>query len=146
MFTLKFKEHQTTSDGKEVFEEYDWWKELTLKAAENADHFELRCWEDEAEGIAFGKKYGQAQESTTKEKVFSGELSEAVLKELTENHIAQEGCLKYFTLNLLKGNQMVFSSSHYGYEIYWKASGFAEMGFLMMLTKNHPLIEGFSKM
>ena len=55
MLTLEFEEHRTNETGKEQFEEYDWWKELVRKAAEKADSFQLRCWEDEKEGIAFEK-------------------------------------------------------------------------------------------
>lgn len=55
MLTLEFEEHRTNEQGKEQFEEYDWWKELVRKAAEKTDSFQLRCWEDEKEGIAFGE-------------------------------------------------------------------------------------------
>lgn len=34
MLTLEFEEHRTNEQGKEQFEEYDWWKELVRKAAE----------------------------------------------------------------------------------------------------------------
>ena len=54
MLTLEFEEHRTNDAGKEMFEEYDWWKQLVAKAAEKADSFQLRCWEAESEGIACG--------------------------------------------------------------------------------------------
>lgn len=34
MLTLEFEEHRTNEQGKEQFEEYDWWKELVRKATE----------------------------------------------------------------------------------------------------------------
>lgn len=143
MLTLEFEEHRTNEQGKEQFEEYDWWKELVRKAAEKADSFQLRCWEDEKEGIAFGEKFGTQQESSTKEIVFTGTVTEQMMDELTENCVGSDGCLKYFTIAFYTGNQLVFESAHYGYEIYWLHTGFAEMGFMMTLAKNHPLIKGF---
>lgn len=143
MLTLEFEEHRTNDAGKEMFEEYDWWKQLVAKAAEKADSFQLRCWEDESEGIAFGEKFGARQDSTTKEVVFAGKVTPEMLSSLTEHCVGSDGCLSYFTLALYAGNQLVFESAHYGYEIYWLHTGFAEMGFLMSLAKNHPLIKGF---
>ncbi len=59
MLILEFEEHRTNEEGKEIFESCDWWKELVSRAAQDADRFEVRCWEDEQEGIAFGQQYGQ---------------------------------------------------------------------------------------
>lgn len=81
MLTLEFEEHRTNEQGKEQFEEYDWWKELVKKAAEKADSFQLRCWENEKEGIAFGEKFGTKQESSTKELVFTGTVTEQMMDE-----------------------------------------------------------------
>lgn len=102
MLTLEFEEHRTNEQGKEQFEEYDWWKELVRKAAEKADSFQLRCWEDEKEGIAFGEKFGTKQESSTKELVFTGTVTEQMMDELTENCVGSDGCLKYFTIAFIQ--------------------------------------------
>ena len=75
MLILEFEEHRINEERKEIFESCDWWKELVSRAAQDADRFEVRCWEDEQEGIAFGQQYGQKQESSTKEIVFAGELT-----------------------------------------------------------------------
>ena len=133
MLILEFEEHRTNEEGKEIFESCDWWKELVSKAAQDADRFEVRCWEDEQEGIAFGQQYGQKQESSTKEIVFAGELTGQALSVLVDDCVGADGVLKYFTLNL------------YASEIYWMKDSFAEIGFLMMMTKKYPLIKGFDK-
>ena len=135
MLILEFEEHRTNEEGKEIFESCDWWKELVSRAAQDADRFEVRCWEDEQEGIAFGQQYGQKQESSTKEIVFAGELTGQALSALVGDCVGADGVLKYFTLNLYAGGKLLFSSSHYGSEIYWMKDSFAEIGFLMMLTK-----------
>lgn len=57
------------------------------------------------------------------------------MDELTENCVGSDGCLKYFTIAFYTGNKLVFESAHYGYEIYWLHTGFAEMGFMMTLAK-----------
>lgn len=145
MLILEFKEHRTNQAGREIFENYDWWKELTAKAAEGADHFEMRCWEDEREGIAFGERYGHRQQSTTQEQVYTGALTPEVLQALLDGCVAADGSLSYFTLHLYAGDKMVFSSAHYGSEIYWFEDSFAQIGFLMQLTKKYPLIKGFDK-
>lgn len=144
MYTLEFETHETNENCKEIFSEYDWWKELVQKAAEKATRFEIHCWKDEEEGIAFGEKFGTELESTDHERAFAGDLTAEALAEMTENCVSEEGCLKYFTLNLYDGEKLLFTSEHYGYEVHWMAKGFAEMGFLMALVKNHPIITGFS--
>ncbi len=143
MLALEFETHQTNEQGKEIFEEYDWWKELVNQAAQKADSFEIRAWKDEAEAISVGELYAEKQQSSTEEIVFRGKLTPEILSELTEHCVDTEGVLKYFTFNLYQGESCIFSSEHYGYQVYWKNTGFAEMGFLMMLIKNHPLIKGF---
>ncbi len=143
MLTLEFEEHRTNDAGREVFEEYDWWRELVRKAAEKADTFELRCWQDEEEGIQIGEMLGTRQPSETEEVVFVGKLTEQALEVLTGDCVAGDGSLKFFTLNLRAADRGIFSSSHYGSEIYWMETGFAEMGFLMTLIREHPLIQGF---
>lgn len=143
MLTLEFETYEVNENGKEVFEEYDWWKELVRKVAEKADSFELRCWEDEEEAISFGRQFGEEKESTTKELVFTGKLSQEILDKMTEDCVSKTGNLKYFTVNFYHKGELIFDSSHYGSEIYWMNTGFAEMGFLMMLIKNHPIIKGF---
>ena len=117
MLILEFQEHKVNEEGREIFENYDWWKELTAKAAEGADRFEVRCWEDEREGIAFGQQYGEQQESTTQELVYTGALSQEALDALLDGCVAADGALSYFTLNLYSGEKMLFSSSHYGSEV-----------------------------
>ncbi len=79
MLILEFQEHRVNEEGREIFDGYDWWKELVSRAAQGADRFELRCWEDEREGIAFGQQYGEQQESTTQELVYTGALSQEAL-------------------------------------------------------------------
>lgn len=143
MLTLEFEEHRTNDACREVFEEYDWWRELVRKAAEKADTFELRCWQDEEEGIRMGELLGTRQPSKTKEVVFVGKLTEQALDALTGDCVAEDGSLKFFTLNLRAADRGIFSSSHYGSEIYWMETGFAAMGFLMTLIREHPLIQGF---
>ena len=93
MLILEFEEHRTNEEGKEIFESCDWWKELVSKAAQDADRFEVRCWEDEQEGIAFGQQYGQKQESSTKEIVFAGELTGQALSVLVDDCVGADGVL-----------------------------------------------------
>lgn len=143
MLILEFETHETNESGKEVFEEYDWWRELVSKAAEKADSFELRCWADDAQGIAFGRTFGEEQPSAGEELVFAGKISPEMLLQLTKDCVAEGNNLKYFTFQLYQEGKLLFSSEHYGSEIYWFSSGFAEMGFLMTLIKNHPIIKGF---
>ena len=119
MLILEFQEHRVNEEGREIFDSYDWWKELVSRAAQGADRFELRCWEDEPEGIAFGQQYGEQQESTTQELVYTGALSQEALAALLDGCVAADGALSYFTLNLYSGEKMLFSSSHYGSEGYW---------------------------
>ena len=114
MLILEFQGHRVNEEGRETFDSYEWWKELVSRAAQGADRFELRCWEDEREGIAFGQKYGEQQESSTQELVYTGALSPEALGALIDGCVAADGALSYFTLNLYSGEKMLFSSSHRG--------------------------------
>lgn len=143
MLTLEFEEHRTNDAGREIFAEYDWWRELVRKAAEKADTFELRCRQDEEEGIRLGKMLEAEQTSENEEVVFVGKLTEQALETLTGDCVAGDGSLKFDTLHLRVANRSIFSSSHCGAEICWMGTGFAEMGFLMTLIREHPLIRGF---
>ena len=51
------------------------------------------------------------------------------LSALVGDCVGADGVLKYFTLNLYAGGKLLFSSSHYGSEIYWMKDSFAEIGF-----------------
>ena len=48
MLILEFQEHRVNEEGREIFDGYDWWKELVSRAAQGADRFELRCWRTSA--------------------------------------------------------------------------------------------------
>ena len=94
------------------------------------------------------KMTGRAGLSSGKETVvmvYTGALSQEALAALLDGCVAADGALSYFTLNLYSGEKMLFSSSHYGSEVYWFQDSFAEIGFLMMLAKKHPCIKGFDK-
>ena len=143
MLTLEFEEHRTNDAGREIFAEYDWWRELVRKAAEKADTFELRCRQDEEEGIRLGKMLEAEQTSENGEVVFVGKLTEQALETLTGDCVAGYCSLKLDNLHLRAANRSIFSSSHCGAEICWMGTGFAEMGFLMTLIREHPLIQGF---
>ena len=93
MLALEFETHQTNEQGKEIFEEYDWWKELVNQAAQKADSFEIRAWKDEAEAISVGELYAEKQQSSTEEIVFRGKLTPEILSELTEHCV--DTCLLY---------------------------------------------------
>lgn len=66
MLTLEFEEHRTNEQGKEQFEEYDWWKELVRKATEKTDSFQLRCWEDEKEELPSEKNLVRSRKAAPK--------------------------------------------------------------------------------
>ena len=124
MLILEFEEHLATKKGKEIFESCDWWKELVSKAAQDADRFRCAAGKMSRRELPLGQQYGQKQESSTKEIVFAGELTGQALSVLVDDCGGADGVLKYFTLNLYAGGKPLFSSSHYGSEIYWMKDEF----------------------
>lgn len=121
-YMIKFmvKRNELVADHlASTFASYEWWVDLAEKALETADEFEMRLWEDDLEGIASRQKFGeQMPNHATKEIVFKGKIRPEVKKEILTNYLTKEGYIKWFSLFLKNGNELIFSSEHYGDETH----------------------------
>lgn len=120
---------------------YDYWEEMVSKLCETATDFEIRCWSDEMPAIESGKKFGkQVENRETLELVFQGRITPGFISELLVNCLTEAGHLKWFTLNLMKGDRMIFHSGHYGTEPYLSDISDAEIDKIKEWTKAFPEI------
>ncbi len=100
-----------------IFEDYTWWIGLVKKVLKKAETFEMRLWSDDVEAIESGLKYGtKVNNKETEEIVFQGKVTNDFEIEVQEDFMSREGCIKWFTLNLYRGEKLLFSSGHYGDE------------------------------
>ena len=124
-----------------IFDNYDWWLDLVKKALKNADEFEMRLWEDDVESIKSGERFGErVHNDITKEIVFRGKVVSEFKEEILTNFLNCEGFIKWFTLNLLKNNVYIFSSSHYGDETIISVETLKQVNKIKDWAKNYPII------
>lgn len=124
-----------------IFDNYDWWLDLVKEALQVADEFEMRLWGDDVEGIKSGEKFGnRVPNDMTKEIVFRGEVTSEFRDEILTNYLNDEGYIKWFTLNLLKDDVRIFSSSHYGDETIISVETLKQVNKIKDWAKNYPII------
>lgn len=141
MYIVAFQIEISDHENKQILEDYSWWPELVKKIASKADKFEIRCWPDEPEAIATGQRFGrQIENKRTTEAVFKGPITEAFLQHICRDYLDEAGALKWFTLNLYRGEEGLFHSGHYGSEpvVYVKTK--EEMLQLKEWSKQYPAI------
>lgn len=142
MYTVAFQFERRYADGfKALLRDYSWWKDLVGMAASQADAFELRCWPEEPEAVALGRRFGSQVENTmTGEMVIRGLVTDDFLREIWENGLDDTGCLKWFTLNFYRGDTPLFYSEHYGAEPYLFMETLEEVEKLRAWCEKYPVI------
>lgn len=124
-----------------IFESYEWWVELVSKVLKNTDEFEMRLWKDDIEGIQSGQRFGkQVPNNNTMEIVFRGKLIPELEQEILNNYLTKEGHIKWFTLNLKKGREYVFSNAHYGDEKLITVDSIEQVNAIQKWSKGYPII------
>lgn len=142
MYTVAFQSERRYAGGmKALLRDYSWWKDLVGMVAARADSFVLRCWPEEPEALALGRRFGSPVENTqTREMVFRGPVTEDFLREIRENGFDETGCLKWFTLIFYKRDVPLFSSEHYGAEPYLFMETREEVEKLRAWCEKYPVI------
>lgn len=97
------------------------WKELVRAALENAQHFEIHCWNEEQECIALARKFGREKETNWRHGVViagsvTREFKEWILQlpKPADTDIYNK-MTPFFNLFL----DDIFQSCHYGTEVYY---------------------------
>ncbi|MDD4437754.1 MAG: hypothetical protein PHS04_06955 [Tissierellia bacterium] len=138
---FQFDLYKHTTGIKPVLQDYSWWIALVSKIASQVDKFEIRCWSDETEAIVTGQQFGEQLENIeTTELVFQGQISEAFLGHIYVDGFDENGGLKWFTINLYQGEELLFHSGHYGTEpfVFVKTKEKAQQ--LEGWSKQYPII------
>ncbi|NLL71622.1 MAG: hypothetical protein GX238_10905 [Epulopiscium sp.] len=124
-----------------IFDSYEWWIDLVTEALKNTDEFEMRLWEDDMEGIQSGQKFGKLiPNNRTKEIVYRGKLVPEVEEEIITNHLTKEGYIKWFTLNLKRGSEYIFTSAHYGDETLITVDTKEQVNSIQKWAEKYPII------
>ncbi len=101
-----------------------WWKELVRYFANVGDAVEIRCWKEETGEIKQAMKYGEVVEDGNEVSV-KGKVTPGLIAELSGEEPKERGIYnkmtKYFTVNIYHKSR-IFSSEHYGTEIYLSGS------------------------
>ncbi len=125
-----------------IFEDYTWWIGLVKKVLKNAETFEMRLWSDDVEAIESGLKYGtKINNKETEEIVFQGKVTNDFEIEVQEDFMSREGYIKWFTLNLYRGENLLFSSGHYGDETLVFDLSEEEANRIQEWAKQYPVIK-----
>ncbi|WP_043932100.1 hypothetical protein [Bacillus sp. EB01] len=99
---------------------YDYWQPLVNFFIPKADTIEIHCWNEEEQILTKLKNFFldgkiEYQENLT---IFKGNLDPG-LEELVVNHFSgTDSTLKWFTLNLLHSETLVFHSGHWATEFF----------------------------
>lgn len=119
LFSILFLiDHTSDESAREKVVSTKFWCLLIKKLVVSASEFEIRCWNDETEGIEFAQKHGiPLPNPQTKELVFRGPISDLFVNALLENCLSSNGTMLWFTVNLYEGEKLILSSSHWGSEI-----------------------------
>lgn len=107
-----------SSEGIRLAADYSFWIPLIDYFLEDADVFEIHCWEDEQAAVdeiinelpeVFSRKEGHSL-------IVSGDLTNEAKKFIRSHPLNKEGQLKWFSVFLSKKGKELFSSEHYGTE------------------------------
>ncbi|ALC90456.1 hypothetical protein AM500_12165 [Bacillus sp. FJAT-18017] len=98
---------------------YDYWQPLVNYFIPKADTIEIHCWTEEEQILTelnnFFHGDGKIEENLA---IFKGNLN-LILEELVANHFSgTDSTFKWFTLNLLQSEILVFHSGHWATEFF----------------------------
>lgn len=106
-----------TPKGIVIPNNYDFWTPLMSYFIKKSTHFRIDCWINEKEPIDRAKDFGSIIDTDIKNmKIFEGKITDDFIKELIYNPFDDEGKIKWFSIFLMKGEEDVISSEHYGRE------------------------------
>lgn len=135
-----FENCRLKGSSKPSLGDYSWWLVAVRHISAHATSFEIRCWPDEPEAIETGRRFGTQVENTeTQELVFKGQMTEEFQRLLFTRYLCSD-CLQWFTLNLYRGETMLFSSEHYGSEMYLHNLTEEQLPRLRALSRRYPAI------
>lgn len=118
LYTVMF-DIQKMSDHGSRWPEYRWWNEFVDRFFIIGQDFEIRCWEEDIEGIEAANRFGtEVANPFTKEKVYQGKISEDMLQEIHTQYLSKTGNLKWFSLFIHCPTGEKLSCEHYGEEMY----------------------------
>ncbi len=99
---------------------FDFWKYMMKKALLKSDEFEIRCREEEDLAEETGCLFADEKEKgNTGEKIYRGRVSDAFAKAVLNHYLDENEALIWFSLFLKEKGKILFSSEHYGTELYW---------------------------
>ena len=98
----------------------DWWNQIFTLVAGRCSSFRVHCWNDEISEISRIKQFGNVLNTSWEHGVIiEGQISDSFIDSITSLYVATQrnGCnmmTPFFTIEL----DGVFSSSHYGTEVF----------------------------
>lgn len=110
-----FKKGAKNMNIEMMNDSFDIWKKIIRSFVRPGDDFEIRCWEDE--NTDFAAKWSNLSTVEGLEKVFSGKVSNPMLKALCAEPKGEKGITDIFTISFTSGEFLLFSE-HYGSELH----------------------------
>ncbi|WP_400247618.1 hypothetical protein AB3U99_11175 [Niallia sp. JL1B1071] len=112
---------ENSSFPKTVIGNYNYWLHVVDYFLRKSDCVEIHCWNEEKNIIEEIKSQFYPEIEIRKEDnltIFHGKTTAAFSHYLCNSKTNKDGELKWFTVNLLKEESIVFHSSHWGTEIF----------------------------
>ena len=120
LYNLKlFFPNQTNDNDAMRPNRYFYWEFLMLLVLGRSETFEIVCNAEDHEAIEFGSKYGKRvgyEESVGI--AYSGNVNMRVRYQLVARYRNMFGLMKWESLYLYRGKEIVFSSRDYGTKLY----------------------------
>ena len=103
-----------------------------------SDCFEIHCWNEEIKSQFYPEIEIRKEDNLT---IFHGKITDAFVRYLYNNKTNKDGELKWFTVNLLKEEGIVFHSSHWGTEIFVPNVREKEISFIKSVSPKDAQME-----
>ncbi|SFB06741.1 MULTISPECIES: hypothetical protein [unclassified Bacillus (in: firmicutes)] len=116
---------------------YSYWFPLLSFFLDKANTLEIHCWNEEIETIEeMQTLYKESFEIVAEENltIFKAVKSDELKSYLLNNHLNDDGKLKWFTVNLDKGLTQVFHSGHWGTEFFVPTASEEDITFIESVT------------
>ncbi|MGN8842420.1 hypothetical protein ACTNDN_06280 [Niallia sp. HCP3S3_B10] len=143
---IPFYTEGNSSFPKPVLGNDDYWLQTVDYFLRKSDCFEIHCWNEEAITIEELKSTFYPDIEIQKEDnltIFHGKKTAAFVHYLSNSYTNKARELKWFTVNLLMGERMVFHSSHWGTEIYVPHATEKEVAYIKSVCPKDAQIESY---
>lgn len=131
-----------TEQNFSTLEPKSYWSQIVKCFLRKADSFEIHCWNEETTTIEEIKSHFYLETDIIQEEnltIFHGENTTAFAHYILNKAEA----LKWFTVNLMKGQTIVFHSGHWGTEIFVPNVTEQEISFIKRVSPKDAVIDSY---